>query len=98
MPHFVMIAHDGPDGPSLRDQHRQQHVSHVEALDRAGRIVLAGPIRDDTGERSIGAVIVLDAADLDDARRLVDSDPYVLGGVFESVLVQPFQHVFPKKK
>ena len=98
MSHFVMIAHDGPDGPRLRDQHRQQHISHVEALDRAGKIVLAGPIRDDVGDRSIGAVIVFDAADLDAARRLVDSDPYVLGGVFESVLVQPFQHVFPKKQ
>ncbi len=93
-----MIAHDGPDGPRLRDQHRQQHISHVEALDRAGKIVLASPIRDDVGDRSIGAVIVFDAADLDAARRLVDSDPYVLGGVFESVMVQPFQHVFPKKQ
>ena len=91
-----MIAHDGSDGTTLRSRHRERHVAHVTELDRAGRLVLAGPIRDDANERSIGAVIVFEAADLQDARALVDSDPYVAGGVFESVTVQPFRQVFPK--
>ncbi len=91
-----MIAHDGPDGATLRNQHRERHLAHVEKLDRAGRIVMAGPIRDDANECSIGAVIVFEAADLQDARDLVDSDPYVAGGVFESVTVRPFRQVFPK--
>ncbi|HUU82956.1 MAG TPA: YciI family protein [Phycisphaerae bacterium] len=97
MPLFVMIGHDGPDGPHRRGQHRDQHVAYWTAMDEAGRVTLAGPIRDESNEASTGAVIVFEAADLKDAREIVERDPYVAGGVFESLTVAPFKHVFPKK-
>ena len=98
MPLFVLIGHDGPDGAARRDRHRADHVAYIEALDRAGRVRLAGPIRNNAGDASTGAVIVFDADSLDDARRVVDADPYVAGGVFHSITVAPFQHVFPKQR
>jgi len=67
-------------------------------LNDAGRIACAGPIKSEEGMRSTGAVIVFQAASLDDARRLVDRDPYVTGGVFETVTVSPFHVVFPEPK
>ena len=97
MPLFTMIGHDGPDGPAGRGRHRAEHVAHWSALDEAGRVILAGPIRDESDEVSIGAVIVFEAADLTEARDLVSRDPYVTGGVFESLMIAPFKHVFPKK-
>ncbi len=95
---FVMIGWDGLEGPDRRDVHRRAHVDHITSLDRSGRIVFAGPIRDDTGAKSIGAVIVFGADDLDEARRTVDSDPYVAGGVFKTVSVSPFKTVLPESK
>ncbi len=95
MPMFAMIARDGHDGLSLRKKFHNEHVAHVSALNDAGRIVLAGPLKDDDNENSIGAVIVFDAADLETARRIVAQDPYVTAGVFESLTVNVFRKVYP---
>ncbi len=92
---FIMIGHDGPEGAKRRERHREQHLAHLDALNREDRIVYAGPIRDDANERSIGSVIVLSGASLEEACSIVDQDPYVVGGVFEYVTVSPFKQVFP---
>jgi uncharacterized protein YciI len=91
-----MLGWDGSDGAKRREQHREQHLTCVGDLDREGRIILAGPIRSDDGEKSIGAVIVFEAADLAEAREIIDRDPYVVGGVYESLTVSPFKQVFPE--
>ena len=96
VPLFVMIGQDGPEGADRREEHRVAHVAHVEALDGAGRIHLAGPIRDEKNTRSVGAVIVFEAPSLEEAWRVANEDPYVTGGVFASVTVAPFTHVYPK--
>ncbi len=98
MPLFVMIGWDGPDGAARRDHHREQHLAHIHELEHEGRITFAGPIRNDANDRSIGAVIVLEAADLDEARTIVDRDPFVVGGVFEKVTVRPFKQVIPESQ
>ena len=95
MPIFAMIARDGPDGLSLRKKFHDEHVAHVSALNDAGSIVLAGPLQDDGNESSIGVVIVFEATNLEAARRIVDQDPYVTAGVFESLTVNAFRKVYP---
>jgi uncharacterized protein YciI len=97
VPLFVMIGLDGPDGAERRNEHRARHVAHIEALDREGRIVLAGTPRNDADDASVGAVILFEARDLDEAREVVNRDPFVTGGVFESLTVAPFKRVFPKE-
>ncbi len=91
-----MIGLDGPEGSDRRDRHREQHVAHVRALEREGRMVFAGPIRDDENEHSIGVVMVLETLTLDEAHELIDRDPYVSGGVFDSIIVKPFRQVIPE--
>ena len=93
-----MIGNDGPQGPARRDQCRSQHMSYWTALDERGVVTLAGPVRNAANDASLGAVIVFEADDLEEARKIVTADPYVAGGVFESVMVAPFKHVFPKKR
>jgi len=92
-----MIGLDGPEGAERRNKHRPQHVAYIEALDREGRIVLAGTPRNDANDVSIGAVILFEARDLDEAREIVSRDPFVAGGVFESLTVAPFKRVFPRQ-
>ncbi len=95
MPTFIMIAWDGPDGVERRKRHRDAHLKHVSALRSEGKIVFAGPIRDDSETHSIGAVIVIETESLGEARAMVDRDPYTTGGVFENIVVKPFRQVIP---
>jgi uncharacterized protein YciI len=97
MPLFVMIGRDGPAGAAARDRNRAGHVAHLDALEADGRIVFAGPVRDEADERSIGAVIVFEAESLEAARDLVARDPYVEGGVFETWSVRPFRRAYPRQ-
>jgi len=93
---FVMIGWDAADGAERRGRWRQQHVNHIRMLERKGRVRYAGPLKDEDGERSIGALIVVEAADLHEARNVVNTDPYVAGGVFETITIHPFKRVVPE--
>jgi len=91
----VYIGHDGPEGRRLRPAVREQHLAHIERLDRAGRIVFAGPLRDDAGD-PCGSLIVFEADDLASARAIAERDPYLTEGVFDRVDVHASLQVFPK--
>ena len=91
-----MIGRDGPDGKVRREQNREGHRRHLHKLIDDGSIVFAGPIRDDYDDHSTGAVIVLRADNLTRAREIVQSDPYVVGGVFESLEVNAFRQAIPE--
>lgn len=95
MPLFVFIGHDGPQGSEQRQLHRSRHVAYLEELHRDGKLVYGGPIRDES-DRSIGAVLVLDAPDHAAARAIIDRDPYFQGGVFERTELSRFVRAFPR--
>ena len=95
MPLFTFYAKDGPDGPARRNEHRAGHLANITALSEAGRVAFAGPLKDPGDGRSIGALIVFEAEDLAAARRLMAEDPYVKGGVFNSVEILPVVKAFP---
>jgi uncharacterized protein YciI len=90
---FVMLGLDGPDGPERRSANRAGHVAHLESLEREGRIVLAGTPRNDENSASIGSVILFEARDLKEARAIVERDPFVTGGVYQTLTVAPFKQV-----
>ena len=96
MPLFVMIGRDGTDGAARRDENRDAHIRHLESLTEAGKIRYAGPIRDASNAQSVGAVIVYEATSLEHARELVEQDPYVAGGVFETWTLDPFRQAIPE--
>lgn len=96
MPLFVLTAQDGPDGASRRNANRDAHVAYIGALHEQGKIVIAGPILDENAKASVGAVIVFEAASLDEAKAIMHADPYVKGGVYAVMTVAPFRQVFPK--
>ena len=96
MPLFVVIGHDVPDGVARRNQHRAEHVAYIESLHQAGKITFAGPMQSEDRKISNGVVILFEAADLDEAKRIVHQDPYVVGGVYADIEVSPIRKVFPK--
>ncbi|MCP3676789.1 MAG: hypothetical protein GY721_04125 [Deltaproteobacteria bacterium] len=89
---FAIIGRDGPAGQEKRKLFREEHLEGIEALEREGRIVLAGPFADRSG-----SLIVLEAESQEAAEVIAAGDPYVREGVFESHEVRPFTKVFPKE-
>jgi uncharacterized protein YciI len=94
MPHmkFVIIGYDGPDGEARRKIHRPAHLANLEPLDKAGRVILAGPLTD-----KAGSLLVLDFDTREEAEQFARTDPYTLHGVFERVEIHPFLQVLPKE-
>jgi uncharacterized protein YciI len=91
---FVYIGRDGAHGAELRKTVRDKHLAHLRSLVEADRIRFAGPLRDDAGN-PCGSVIVFEAENLEEARRLATSDPYNVEGVFQTVEVYSSMQVFP---
>jgi uncharacterized protein YciI len=87
---FVIIGRDGPDAKELRPRLRPAHLEHLGVYDRQGRVRLAGPLTD-----GAGSLIIIEAENVEDVRRIADADPYVTGGVFTTVEIHPFLQVFP---
>lgn len=95
MPLFTYRGTDSARGLELRKTVRDRHIAHLDGLDDAGRIVFAGPLIDTEGQ-PCGSLIVLECADLAEARKIAESDPYLSEGVFEKVEVLATKRVFPK--
>ena len=88
---FVIIGHDSSDGQEKRKLHRQAHLDRMDPLDKAGKVLLAGPFTD-----KAGSLIVLDMASLEDVQAFLKDDPYVTQGVFNRYEIHPFMQVYPK--
>jgi uncharacterized protein YciI len=89
---FVIIARDANGSAERRPAHRPAHLAHLEEIDRAGKLLLAGPLTDGTG-----SLIIVEAESQANVWESVARDPYVQNGIFESIEIHPFLQVFPKK-
>ena len=57
------------------------HLAYQREMELAGRLVLAGPMSDDTGEQMQGVgLIIYRAASLDEARAIAEADPMHASG------------------
>ena len=63
----------------------------MDPLDRAGKVVLAGPLTD-----GAGSLIIIEADSLEEAQSFAANDPYVTEGIFARYEVHPFMQVYPK--
>ena len=95
MPLFVMIGKNGEDAVAKRGAVRPRHLEHLKALEREGRIALAGPLLEEDGTTPCGSLVVFEAESHAAARDLVERDPYVVDGVFASYDLRAFTRVFP---
>ena len=87
---FVIVGYDGPDGQARRKLHRQAHLDRMDPLNKAGKVILAGPLTD-----GAGSLIVIEAASLEEAKAFAGGDPYVTQGIFTRYEVHPFMQVYP---
>ena len=54
------------------------HADYVDALIEQGTFVMGGPFADSSGSMSLW-----EGVDIEEARRIIDEDPFMKNGVFE---------------
>ncbi len=97
---YAIISQDVANSLDKRKATRPDHLQRLQALQDAGRLVLAGPHpaidNEDPGEHGFtGSLVVAEFESLEAAQEWADADPYMTAGVYEKVTVKPFKQVFP---
>jgi uncharacterized protein YciI len=97
---YSIVGTDVENSLQARMAARPDHVSRLNALKDAGRLVLAGPNpaidSEDPGENGFtGSIIIAEFESLEAAQTWADDDPYIASGVYQSVVVKPFKQVLP---
>ena len=98
---YAIISEDVPDSLELRLSSRPAHLERLQALQNAGKLVLAGPHpaidSDDPGAAGFtGSLVVAEFESLQAAQHWADADPYRNANVYAKVTVKPFKKVFPQ--
>src|SRR5271169_2537505 len=97
---YTIIGQDVPDSLEKRLVARPAHVARLQAMQEAGRLIMAGPFpavdaMDPGGAGFSGSLIVAEFASLQEAESWAQADPFVAGGVYAQVTVKPFKKSFP---
>lgn len=85
---YIVICRDAPDGAEKRSGATAAHLRHIEECIDGFNV--AGPMFDEAGTRAIGSVLVLRTQSAQEARALIERDPYFKAGVWDSIEVLPF--------
>lgn len=90
---FAFLCTDKPGHLNVRMDTRPVHLEHLDKLNSQGVLKFAGPFLGDDGKPT-GSLVVVEAADMAEARALAEADPYYLAGLFEKVEVKAWNWVF----
>ncbi|MEM7639071.1 MAG: YciI family protein [Pseudomonadota bacterium] len=85
---YLVICRDGSGSAEPRATHLKGHLDHVEKY--WTRYVTAGPIREPGGEALVGSIFLVLADDLDSAKALMEGDPYITCGMYETITYHEF--------
>lgn len=97
---YAIMAEDIPNSLEKRLAARPEHLSRLQALQEAGRLLLAGPFpaidSPDPGPAGFtGSLIVAEFANLEEATNWANNDPFVITCVYQRVTVKPFKKTLP---
>jgi uncharacterized protein YciI len=68
---------------------RPTHRQYLSRLKDAGKLFASGPFVDDSG-----ALIIYEAESEEEARQLIEQDPFYAAGVFQEIELKPWNRVF----
>lgn len=97
---YAIIAEDFPNSLEKRLSSRPAHLSRLQTLQDAGRLLLAGPFpaidSNDPGSAGFsGSLIVAEFESLAAAQTWANEDPFVAANVYANVTVKPFRKTLP---
>lgn len=87
---YLVICRDGSGSAEPRATHLKGHLDHVEK--HWTRYVTAGPIREPGGEALVGSIFLVLADDLNSAKALMEGDPYITCGMYETITYHEFSN------
>jgi uncharacterized protein YciI len=85
---FALLCTDKPNSLELRTKVRPDHVAHLNALGSAMKT--AGPFLDEAGNPN-GSLVIIEAANMAEAKAMAAQDPYAKAGLFASVEIKPWR-------
>jgi hypothetical protein len=97
---YAIVAEDVPNSLEKRLTHRPPHLERLQKLHAEGRLFLAGPLPAidsiDPGPAGYsGSLIVAEFPSLEEAQAWANNDPFMLNGIYASVMVKPFRKTLP---
>ena len=87
---FCFYCRDGEDSETLRKLHLAEQRKNMAEHDQ--NYLTAGPLTNRKGE-FVGSLLIIEADSEEEARAAVNDDPYVTGGVWQSIRVDKFEPV-----
>ncbi len=89
---YIIHAYDHADADALdrRMQARPAHFEYARQLKAAGQFVLGGALLDPDGNM-IGSMLLLDLETEEQLQAYLQTDPYIVQGVWEKIDVKPFR-------
>jgi uncharacterized protein YciI len=90
---FAFLCFDRPDREQVRMQNRAAHLAFLASYQ--DRVVVAGPLQSDDGERMNGSLLIMDFPDRAAAEAFAAEDPYNRAGLFDSVVIRRWKKVLP---
>lgn len=89
---FMITAYDGADDEAMtrRMAVREDHIAGIRVLLEGGHFIAGGAILDDA-EQMIGSTLYLEFASREAMDSWLANDPYVTGGVWKDISVQPIR-------
>ena len=89
---YVIHAYDHTDADALdrRMAVRPAHLDYVRQLKADGQFLLGGALLDTDG-RMIGSMLMLDLATEEQLKNYLNTDPYIIQGIWDKIDVRPFR-------
>lgn len=87
---YALICTDKPGALQTRLDNRADHLAFLKAM--GDKLKAAGPFLNDDGGMT-GSLVVIEAANRDEALAVASEDPYARAGLFGSVEIRPWNWV-----
>lgn len=93
---YMILVTDSDNTLALRQQYHDEHLHRLKQLEMQNRLVLVGsnPLLEENGFS--GSLLVAEFESIESVEQWISEDPYAYAGVYEEVLIRPFQKVLPE--
>ena len=93
MPIYMQFIIKAYDGPNMLEKRMEVRPQHLEGMARLGKhIVCAGGLTDEQGKLK-GSALIVDFDDEAGVKEYLESEPYVVAGVWKDITCEPLNVV-----
>ena len=93
---FIVLFEDNPEKSSMRLQHINAHLEFLH--EHSKNILGAGPLKDGNKEGFSGDLWLVEADNFEQAKELVEADPFFPTGLRKSAKILQWAQVFANGK